>query len=65
MKWVKKDIHGNEQTWYSGDVIEKIKKECLNNALLYHPCGFTSVGIVNPVIQRIYQIIESEDKNAL
>ena len=31
MKWVKQDIYGNEQTWYSGDVIDriyKIAKEC-------------------------------------
>jgi len=65
MKWIKQDIYGNEQIWYSGDVIEKIKEECLNNALLYHQYGVTPVGMVNPVIQRIYQIIESEDKNAL
>ena len=31
MKWIKKDIYGNEQIWYSDDVIEKIyqiAKEC-------------------------------------
>ena len=31
MKWVKKDYRGNGQTWYSGDVVEKIykiAKEC-------------------------------------
>ena len=33
MKWVKQDIHGNEQVWYSEDVIDRIyniAKECNN-----------------------------------
>lgn len=31
MKWVKQDIYGNEQIWYSSDVIEKIKEMILKN----------------------------------
>ena len=26
MKWVKKDVWGNEKIWYSGEVLEKIKE---------------------------------------
>lgn len=29
MKWVTKDIYGNEKIWISSDVIDKIKKFCL------------------------------------
>ena len=25
MKWIKQDIYGNEQVWYSQDVIDQIK----------------------------------------
>ena len=31
MKWVRKDVWGNEKTWYSSDVIEKIKEMILKN----------------------------------
>lgn len=30
MKWVTKDIYGNEKIWISSDVIDKIKKFCLD-----------------------------------
>lgn len=30
MKWVTKDIYGKEKIWISSDVIDKIKKFCID-----------------------------------
>ena len=27
--WIKKDIHGKEQVWYSEKLIKRIKDECV------------------------------------
>lgn len=48
-KWVTTDCRGNEQIWYSADVIEKIKEIC--NEGLYAGINYD-----------ILEIIESEDK---
>ena len=48
MKWVKEDYKGNPQTWYSGDVIEKIKDICVRKPY--------------QAIEKILKLIESEDK---
>lgn len=59
MKWVKKDVFGNEQVWYSGDVIEKIL-EVAND----HSCEFCDDlgGCADGCIPaEIRRIIESED----
>ena len=51
MKWVVDKI-GVEQIWYSGDVIEKIKKLCED-----HISGKRIV-----MAQEVIDLIESEDK---
>ena len=33
MKWVTTDYKGNEQIWYSGDVIQKIMSACIKMEL--------------------------------
>lgn len=68
MKWTKQDYKGNEQVWYSGDVIEKIKETCKTFGLIsYHDKqGKLIAQTGNPVTAMILRIIEeSEDKNAL
>lgn len=53
MKWIKKDIYGNEQVWYSEDIIEKIKS-------IIKP--MTKQYSYDPDLDKILEIIESEDK---
>lgn len=51
MKWVKKDYRGNEQTWYSGAVVERIYK-------IAKECNYLDD---REAISDILNIIESED----
>lgn len=48
MKWIKKDIYGNKQVWYSGDVIDKIKKivEPMTKQYSYDPDLEEILGII-------------------
>lgn len=63
MKWINKDYKGEEQIWYSGDVIEKIKQTCYNFGLIHHKNAFGQViaAEANPLAAKIIRIIESED----
>lgn len=59
MKWIVDRI-GKEQTWYSGDVIEKIKKACEQNEKdsFCYDCIYEG-----GIAKKVLQIVESEDKN--
>ena len=51
MKWVKQDIYGNEQIWYSSDVIDRIYK-------IAKECNYLDD---REALSDILNIIESED----
>ena len=61
MIWIKKDIYGNEQVWYSGDVmqriVDEISKSCLRcpNQKLQYKCSDKCFSKV------LSKIIESEE----
>lgn len=61
MKWIKKDCYGNEQVWYSGDVIEEIKSICNQNGLIEHrnKNGVLIAQEGNPITAKILRVIES------
>lgn len=61
MKWVKEDYKGNPQTWYSGDVIEKIYR-IAKWASNYYNNKNDDVLQCAEKHQRIVDIIEREDK---
>ncbi len=63
MKWIVDRI-GKEQTWYSGDVIEKILQVCKQHGLIAHidRNGETFAHTANPATAKIMRIIESENK---
>ena len=52
MKWVKKDIYGNEQVWYSEDVIEQIYEIAKN---------YCKQKIHDTDIDKILEVIENEN----
>ena len=59
MKWVKKDIYGNEQVWYSEDIVKKYI-EALKNIVEVNKvcadCGhFTSCGVCSVASEKPYQ----------
>ena len=56
MKWIKKDIYGNKQVWYSGDVIDKIEK-------IVEP--MTKQYSYAPDLEEILEIIKDNDNNEL
>lgn len=71
MKWITKDYKGNEQIWYSGDVIRKIENMILKNidgdtcsrcdGCGYHNgCGDKHCAVYQA--NEIIKLIESEDK---
>lgn len=64
MKWVKADYKGNEQIWYSDDVIQSIMSACIKNGIVNHydAKGNLIAQTGNPLAAKIIKIIESEDK---
>ena len=63
MKWVKTDYKGNEQIWYSDDVIQSIMNTCIKNGIVNHydAKGNLIAQTGNPLATKIMKIIESED----
>ena len=57
MKWIKQDCYGNEQTWYSGDTLQKIRQAtidvCCADCMSFDDCKECPA-------RKIIQIIESE-----
>lgn len=64
MKWIKTDYKGNEQIWYSDDVIQSIMSTCVKNGIVNHydAEGNLIAQTGNPLAAKIMKIIESEDK---
>ena len=64
MKWVTTNYKGDEQIWYSGDVIESIMSACIKNGIVNHydARGILIAQTANPLASKIMRIIESEDK---
>ena len=64
MKWVKTDYKGNEQIWYSDDVIQSIMSTCVKNGIVKHydAKGNLIAQTGNPLAAKIMKIIESENK---
>lgn len=64
MKWIKTDYKGNEQIWYSDDVIQSIMSTCIKNGIVNHydAKGNLIAQTGNPLAAKIIKIIESEDK---
>lgn len=64
MKWVTTDYKGNEQIWYSDDVIQNIMSACIKNGIVNHydAKGNLIAQTGNPLTAKIMKIIESEDK---
>lgn len=64
MKWIKTDYKGNEQIWYSDDVIQSIMSACIKNGIINHydAKGNLIAQTGNPLATKIMKIIESEDK---
>lgn len=64
MKWITKNYRGDEQIWYSGDVIEDIISVCIKNEIINNnnmKDNFVNT-IENSLALKIMQIIENEDK---
>ena len=63
MKWVKTDYKGNEQIWYSDDVIQNIMRKKKKNGIVNHydAKGNLIAQTGNPLAAKIMKIIESED----
>ena len=63
MKWKTENHKGEEQIWYSGDVIELIKQTCYNFGLIHHTNNFGQIiaSEANPLATKIIRIIENED----
>lgn len=64
MKWITKNYRGDEQIWYSGDVIEDIISVCIKNEIISNDnIGNSFVNTIeNSLALKIMQIIENEDK---
>ena len=64
MKWVTTDYKGNEQIWYSGDVIQKIMSACIKNGIINHydAKGNLIAQTGNSLAAKIMRIVESEEK---
>ena len=60
MKWVKTDYKGNEQIWYSDDVIQSIISACVKNGIVNHydARGNIIAQTGNPLTAKIMKIIE-------
>lgn len=60
MKWVKTDYKGNEQIWYSDDVIQSIMNACIKNGIVNHydAKGNIIAQTGNPLTAKIMKIIE-------
>lgn len=60
MKWVKTDYKGNEQIWYSDDVIQSIMSACVKNGIVNHydAKGNIIAQTGNPLTAKIIKIIE-------
>lgn len=60
MKWVKTDYKGNEQIWYSDDVIQSIMSACVKNGIVNHydAKGNIIAQTGNPLTAKIMKIIE-------
>lgn len=60
MKWVKTDYKGNEQIWYSDDVIQSIISACVKNGIVNHydAKGNIIAQTGNPLTAKIMKIIE-------
>lgn len=65
MKWITKDYKGNEQVWYSQDVIKNIMHTCVEFGIINHydKRGKILAQTANPLSAKIMRIIESEEKS--
>lgn len=54
MKWVTKDYKGNEQIWYSGIVIDRIK-QIVQEAIKKRPHSD------NSILEKVLKIIQETD----
>lgn len=52
MKWITKDYKGNEQIWYSGDILKEIKEELT---------PLNQYSIVKDIITRINEVLHDNN----
>ena len=68
MKWIKQNHRGQQQTWYSSDVIEKIKswiddykQQCEENCIDNRLCSSCFLGGAVELGEEILDVIENEE----